>query len=378
MARLGQGGQSSLYVRNVSGLQEGRNSHTGNQISPLSFPETPCPSPGISSLVGRPRGGSGPREVGGGQCHLPGRAQVGLSGPRWSPAQHGSCPVRQALPAQPQAAPPTSLCLYLKRKGHPLVISGDKMILFFQERRRKLVEIRRGAQPPTASLSWALRCDCGEGSGRAPLPQTGPPAPRGTGSGERYDPRHHGAGGTGEGAAKEEKRTNTPPLTPLGARWWETASDLGRRAVGTSPARGRGQGFVTEAASPSWAPEPRAGSLNALRLSRLLPFLPPPPPALCGPGLRPGHDAAPVNARTQPPRPSADGATCRPFPCRRTFSVRLRAHAPRPPRPRASPPAPTPASCRGFGARAGGGPPPVCRQPEGPAAVEEERDCAEC
>lgn len=187
------------------------------------------------------------------------------------------------------------------------------MILFFQERRRKLVEIRRGAQPPAASLSWALRCD-GEGSGRAPLPQTGPPAPRGTGSGERYDPRHRGAGGTGEGAAKAEKRSNTPPLTPLGARWWETASDLGRRAVGTSLARGRAQGFVTEAASPSWAPEPRAGSLNALRLSRLLPFLPPPPPALCGPGLRPGHDAAPVSARTPPPRPSADGAAC--DPCR--------------------------------------------------------------
>lgn len=221
------------------------------------------------------------------------------------------------------------------------------MILFFQERRRKLVEIRRGAQPPAASLSWALRCD-GEGSGRAPLPQTGPPAPRGTGSGERYDPRHRGAGGTGEGAAKAEKRSNTPPLTPLGARWWETASDLGRRAVGTSLARGRAQGFVTEAASPSWAPEPRAGSLNALRLSRLLPFLPPPPPALCGPGLRPGHDAAPVSAAHHRlgPRQTAPRAT-----------LAGSAHVLGAPAcTRGSPPAPTPASCRGFGARAGGGP----------------------
>lgn len=85
----------------------------------LSFPETLCPSPGISSLAGRPRGGSGsPGGGAAGSATLPGRAQVGLSGPRWSPAQHGSCPVRQALPAQPQAAPPTSgVCLCLKRKA---------------------------------------------------------------------------------------------------------------------------------------------------------------------------------------------------------------------------------------------------------------------
>lgn len=94
------------------------------------------------------------------------------------------------------------------------MMSGDKIILIFQERKRRLIEIRSGAQPPAAnvrlpraagSLSWALRCD-GQGSGRAP---------RGTGSGERYDSHHRGAGGTGEVAAEEEKQTNTPPLTPL-------------------------------------------------------------------------------------------------------------------------------------------------------------------
>ena len=149
------------------------------------------------------------------------------------------------------------------------------MILIFQERKRRLIEIRGGALPPAASvrlpraaggLSWALCCD-GQGSGRAP---------RGTGSGERYDPRHRGAGGTGEVAAEEEKQTNTPPLTRE-----QHQMSGGPQPVCTRRARGRIQGFVTEAAKsllwpgfPPGPPEPCAGSLNALQLHLILPFRP--------------------------------------------------------------------------------------------------------
>lgn len=85
-------------------------------------------------------------------------------------------------------------------------------------------------------------------------------------------------------AAKEEKRTNTPRLTPLGACWWETASAVERRAVclhqtGARPRPGlRHRGCQV----PPGPPEPRAGSLNARWLYRLLPFLSSPPPALEG------------------------------------------------------------------------------------------------
>ena len=149
----------------------------------------------MNSLAGRPRGGSGPCEVGGwlapaGSATCQVERQAGLSwavvvaSPAWQlPCEAGSSGPASSCTPHPPLSP-------FEEERTSTLVSGDKIILMFQERKRKLVEIRRGAQPPVASmrlprpvgsLSWALRCDS-EGSGRAPLPQPGSPAPRGIGS----------------------------------------------------------------------------------------------------------------------------------------------------------------------------------------------------
>lgn len=201
----------------------------------------------MSGLARMPRGRSSPREVRGGPatagsaiCRAQCWAGLSWAGVVASPAHRW--PVWQALPAQPQAAPPA-------------FVSGDKMTLIFQERKRRLTEIRSGAQPPAASvrlpraagsLSWALRCD-GQGSSRAP---------RVTGSGERYDPRRRGAGGTGEVAAEEEKQTNTPPIAPLS--WCTLVGNSIRRQEARSLSAPDRREAVSRASSPR-LPSPCCG-----------------------------------------------------------------------------------------------------------------------
>lgn len=297
------------------------------------------------------------REVGGGQCHLPGRAQVGLSGPRWSPAQHGSCPVRQAPSAQPQRTPhQRSLSLFEEERTS----TRDKRRQddsLFQERRRKLVEIRRSSAA-RGSLSWALRCDeRGLRQGllcrrRALLP----PEEQAQESGATLVTV--GRGHTGEGCQGGKPLELPPPLTSWCTLVGSSIQISGGRAVGTSW-RAAAPGLRHRGCESLLGPEPRAGSL----VPSGSPTAPPIPchPQPCVDQASDPDTRRPSALHTTASARRQSGAACDPCRVERTFCGRLRCT-------RGCAPAPTPRPPAEGSGLAGGGAPPSVKSVRGGAA----------
>lgn len=219
-------------------------------------------------------------------------------------------------------------------------------MILFQERRRKLVEIRRGAQAARGQSVLGLCAVTASPQGSSAA--DGPSCPQRNRLRERYDPATAGWGHR-RGAAKAEKRRTLLP-SPL-------LVHAGGNGIRSREARSWHQ--------PGARPRPRASSPR-LRVPgpperRVRPPECPPalpglshschhPPALCGQASDP--DTAPPVSAAHHRRPRQTAPRAISLPGRRTFgaSACTRAH----------PGASRPASCRGF-VFAGEGP-AVCEE----------------